>query len=194
MNIYNICGKAWQIGSWCILIGLIICNVILLRTVSKQRTELDRLKPPPIVANDYVAPLMGRTMDDRVVEVRPAQGDRKTIVLYFRTGCPYCRTQFAYWRQLIGRLDSRQYQLICLVPDSEDRHKVREYMKSMEVGHIEPAFISREVIRKNKLLVTPITLIVSELGTVERAWSGLWNNDDLKVAGRFLHMILAPAR
>jgi peroxiredoxin len=173
------------------LVALAASNVLLIRQNLQMRLALERLRPQKAEAGDKVPPFVAPALDGDTVRVEYAGGGRKTLLFFFTQTCPYCRQQFAFWREVLNRAEERRYDVMGLVADSEDKVKLHEYLRAMGCGSesktpLRVALIPKAVRSSYKLSATPVTLLVSGDGTVERAWTGLWTNTELDDAGAAL--------
>lgn len=58
------------------------------------------------------------------IEVKYKGEGPKRILLYFTPTCPYCREQFAYWREIIERADPNQFEVLGVARNAEDKSKL----------------------------------------------------------------------
>ena len=79
----------------------------------------------------------------------------------------------------MNRVDSSRFEILGLVADSEDKRVVSEYLESVECDSLRIAMVPPSEMVSYKLTRTPITLLVSNEGKVEKAWIGLWDEKSL---------------
>ena len=183
--------KLVRTGFWVMLVALAASNVLLIRQNLQMRLALERLRPRNAEAGDIVPPFVAPALGGDPVRVEYTGGGRKTLLFFFTPTCPYCHKQFAFWREVLNRAEERRYDVIGLVADSEDKVKLHEYLRAMGCGSesetpLRVALIPKAVRSSYKLSATPVTLLVSGDGTVEKAWTGLWTNTELDDAGAAL--------
>ena len=176
--------KLVRTGFWVMLAALAASNVLLIRQNLQMRLALERLRPQNAEAGDKVPPFVAPALDGDTVRVEYTGGGRKTLLFFFTPTCPYCRQQFAFWREILNRAEERRYDVIGPVADSEDKVKLREYLRAMGCGSdseapLRVALIPKAVRSSYKLSATPVTLLVSGDDTVERAWTGVWTDTEL---------------
>ncbi|MBV9211723.1 MAG: redoxin domain-containing protein [Acidobacteria bacterium] len=109
------------------------------------------------------------------------------LVSSFTPTCPFCRQQFAYWREILERADKANFQVIGLVNQAEDKTRLEKYLREMGCAQDSPAplrvaFVPQEALDSYRLNATPITLIVANDGTVTKAWNGLWQQSQTSEA------------
>lgn len=120
------------------------------------------------------------------------KGERKKIILFSSTKCPFCKQQNPMWNDLVRQVDERGFEVLELFRESENREKVRQYLVSNGVIQDFPnrtpkiIFLDDESLEKNKLVTTPLTVVLNEEGVVEKVWFGLWNPKIVKDVNRTL--------
>ncbi len=77
--------------------------------------------------------------------------------------------------------------MIGLVREAEDVTKLKTYLSEIGCAQDSPVplkvvLVPDDVVLRYKLSVTPVTLIVSNSGTVEKAWMGLWDENNISAA------------
>ena len=110
--------------------------------------------------------------------------DCKRVFLFFKTTCTYCEKQMAFWKSLVSQIDDRNYRVTAITAES-DAQAIKDYMKSHEIDNWEVLTIKPEDAQKAKLLVTPITFVTDNRGTIERVWIGLWQPRDADSASSY---------
>lgn len=153
--------------------------------------------PETLQAGERLSSFYAKDLRDKPLEVRYGAEAPKRVLLYFTPPCPYCRGQFAYWREILERADSSNFEVMGLVADSEDKSKVEEYLRSVGCGAdsttpLRVALVSEEIRRQYKLTATPMTLLVASDGAVEQVWSGRWDASALAGAGPIFGLNFSP--
>jgi peroxiredoxin len=166
-------------------------NVLLIRQNLQMRQALNRLEPHGLKEGEKVPPFTASGLHGEPIDVNYTGDGRKTVLFFFTPTCPFCRQQFPYWKEILGRVDGERFQVIGLVDQSEDKTKVAEYMRAMgcstdSQSPLRIAFVTKDIRRNYKLSETPITLIVANDGTVEKAWAGRWSGGDAATASTIL--------
>jgi hypothetical protein len=72
-----------------------------------------------------------------------------------------------------------------MVPESEEKGKVSEYLRSIDCAELPVVLIPNNIRKSYKLSATPMTLIVTGDGNVGRVWYGQWNQDAVAAASSF---------
>ena len=165
--------------SWVMVIGLILCNVLLIRQNFQLRALVQRLEAEQrIQIGDKLGPFKGADLDGKSVELRFDGSQLKKVVLFSSINCSFCKKQNPKWNQLIEKIDRGKYEVVELFRERETQSQVAAYLKanSFPTGEAVKVFLLGDApLTEEKLNSTPITLIVGENGVVEKAWFGLWN-------------------
>jgi AhpC/TSA family len=172
---------------WIMVAILAISNVLLIHQNSKMREALEKDQPPALQAGEPVPSFNAHTIDGNSVRVDYSGHGPKKVFFYFTPSCKFCLKQFPYWRSILAHADGNRFEVIGLVRDGEDVPKLKTYLNEMGCAPDSPAplkvvLVPDDVLRGYKLSVTPVTLIVSNSGTVEKAWTGLWDEASISAA------------
>lgn len=172
-------------------------NALLIRQNLQMRRALKRFEPSRLKAGDKVPSFTASGLSGEPVDVKYTGDGRKRILFFFTPTCPFCRQQFAYWREILERADGDRFEVIGLVDRAEDKTRLEEYTRTMgcstdSQSPLRVAFIPNEIRRSYKLSETPITLVVASDGTVEKVWAGRWNDNDVAVASTILGFNFSP--
>ena len=82
---------------------------------------------------------------------------------------------------MIKQVDGQRYEIIEVFRDREDKENVLRYLKDGRIiqdrsdSTPKIMFLDDDFLEKNKLVTTPLTVILSEHGIVEKVWFGLWS-------------------
>lgn len=174
-----------------LVLALAAANALLGWQNIQMRREVEKYQPQRLKPGDKAAPFKASGLDGSPVEVSFDGNARKKVFLFFSPSCPYCRQQFAQWRDMLGRIDASRFEVVGLVNDSEDRDKLREYLDAMGCSAesrtpLRVALIPSAVRSGYLLDSTPTTLVLSGDGTVEQNLVGRWTEDDSRVASAAL--------
>lgn len=172
------------------LLSLAVSNVLLLRQNLQMRAALSEPTTDILRPGDRVPSFSAAGLHDARVEVNYTGAAPKRVLLYFTPGCRFCRQQFPYWRELITHADRNRFEVLGVAADTEDRAKLEDYLRSFGCGGdsqtpLRVALVSGAVRRAYKLSVTPITLLITNDGTVEKTWDGRWDTNALAEANSF---------
>jgi peroxiredoxin len=97
----------------------------------------------------------------------------KTLLFVFSPSCNYCVQQYASWKELAGNLDYTRWRVLAVT--SEDSYdKIRAHIEEHGLSDIKVGSMSKEDMRRSRMLFTPMTLIIDANGEVKRVWPGLW--------------------
>lgn len=174
--------RARSLAVFGMLILMAICNGLLIRQNLQLRAEIEKQKPKILQSGDSAGAFVASGMRGEVFAVSYTGQGPKRVFLYFSPDCPYCHDQFAFWSELLGRVDKDQFDIIGVVSEAEDKNKVSDYLRLFGCESLKVAFVANGVLRNYKLSVTPTTLIVNNNGKVEQAWSGTWDAKGLSAA------------
>jgi peroxiredoxin len=168
-----------------------VANGLLIRQNLGMRRALAAYQPQRLEAGDTVQPFTATALGGEPVAVSYDGGGPKKLMFYFTRTCPYCTQQFPRWREILERVDGERFEVIGLVDEAEDKPRLEEYLRSMGCAAdsqkpLRVAFIPKEVRRKYKLTATPVTLLVSNDGTVEKWWEGKWGDAERDDAAKTL--------
>lgn len=188
--------KISNAATWALLLALAVSNGLLIRQNLGMRQALESYRPQRLEAGETVPPFRADGLDGGPFEVTYSGTGPKRVMFYFTRTCPYCREQFPHWREILERADRERFEVIGLVDKAEDRPRLEEYLRSMGCAAdsrtpLRVALIPKDVRRAYKLSATPITLLVSNDGTVERWWEGRWGDAERNDAGQALGFALS---
>ncbi len=172
--------KPRSVVLWAMLVALAASNALLIRQNLQMRRALDKFKPDSLQAGDAVPPFVTQDLQGNTVNINYTGEERKRVFLFFTPSCPYCREQFAYWRELLQRVDNRRFEVLGLAADAENKEKLEEYLRSVgcptDVPDALRVVLAPNGVRRNyKLSATPITLVVANDGRIEQVWDGRWD-------------------
>lgn len=168
--------KLKAVGPWLMAAVLCVSNAALLAQNLRMRGELAKFKPNVLELGQKVPALSAVTLGGNRITIDYSGGQQKYVLFYFSPECPYCVEQFVYWRQILAGVDQSRYVLLGLAPESNNWARHKEYLKSVGCESLPIAFVDAEMRRSYKLTLTPITLVIGNLGAVEHAWAGKWDS------------------
>lgn len=185
---------------WLVLVALIVATILFFRQNVRLRDERTRLiqwvrgakvgeKAPPVSAQG----LRG----ENITLGYSGHGPRH-VLLFFSPTCKFGDEQFVYWKQIIKRADRNQFEVLALVGDFEDPAKMEQYLKSNGVAvdseHSLPVvFVPLSVRQGFGLMTPPMTIVVSNVGTIEDIWIGKWDDETARIAGTVFGFTFAPS-
>lgn len=172
--------------SWILVVLLVIANAFLLRQNFAMRAQLDKGQPNTLKAGDKVREFNAQGLHDEFVPVRYTGQGPKRVLLFFTPACPFCKKQFAYWRELVDKLDTSRFALFGAVSQSDDKSNVLAYLRTMGCDSLPLLRMPLNEVTSYKLSRTPITLLISNDGKVEKAWIGLWSPEVAEEAAKTL--------
>lgn len=180
-----------------ILVGILaFSNALLIRQNRAMRQGLRSEEPSVLQTGERVPSFAARTLKGDPLNVTySGQGPNK-LFLYFTPTCKFCVKQFAYWRNIVRQADSERLEVIGLVSELEDVAKLEVFLSEMKSSRDSAAplnvvLVSDDVLRSYKLSPTPLTLIVSNTGIVEKAWVGLMDNANISAASSVMGIAIS---
>lgn len=186
--------KGMSALNWLVLIGLIICNIVLIKQNIELRETVERQEREKRV---QVGDRFGEftAFDNKNESVNfISNKPTKNLILFSSTTCPFCNKQNPYWIQLAKQINAENYKIYMLFNDDEEIPKVEQYLEdngfTIAENQITVLFSDNEMLQKYKLNGTPTTLVVNESGTVEKSWSGLWDKTKISEAENYFHIVI----
>lgn len=157
-----------------VILALAVSNVLLIRQNLQLRAALAAGGPEAPRAGDVFPAFAAAGLRGEQISVSYPEAGAKRVLLYFTPTCRYCRGQFAYWREILGRADRERFEVIGIASDREDRAKLEDYLRQFGCDGasstpLRVALVPDDVLRSYKLSATPTTLVVNNDGAVERA-------------------------
>lgn len=173
--------KKITIGLYVLLAMMGVANLLLAEQNLRMRRSIEATRIDRLAAGDRVPPFTAAGLNGEQVEVAYTSQERDKLLFFFSPSCPYSRQQFPGWLDLANRTDKSKIEVLGLVADAEDKVKLREYLNEMSLAHspgipFTTATISKEVRSKYKLNETPLTLLITNDGTVKEVWAGRWDS------------------
>ena len=176
---------------------LAVGNVLLIRQNLRMRhalNELASVNAGPL-QGQKLAPFRTLAVSGDVVDVSYPGTKAKRVFIYFSPSCTFSQAQFAYWRQLLERIDRNRFEVIGLASEVENAGALRQYLESIGLAappeKFRVALLPDALRRKFNLSVTPTTVVVSNDGTVEKVWQGKWSLAELKEASAVFDLDLS---
>ena len=172
--------KKITVGLYVLLALMGVANLLLVKQNLQMRRSIEATRPQRPAVGDKVPPFTAAGLDGAPIDVAYSSQGRERLILFYTPSCPYSRQQFPAWLDLVKRADKSRLEVLALAADSEDKVKLRDYLREVGAAHPEginfpTALISGEVRRKYKLSETPLTLLVAGDGTVKEVWAGRWD-------------------
>jgi peroxiredoxin len=185
MNIIARMKRCLPMAPWVMVAVISIINVLLIMQNFQMRAQLDKYKPNILQAGDKVRPFITRGLRGEFFTVDYTGTEPKRILFFFTPSCPYCQEQFAYWQEILNRVDQNQYQVLGVAAESEDETKLTEFLRSVNCESMNVALLPNSLLNAYKLSVTPTTLVIENNGKVEKVWAGSWKDDRVDDAGSY---------
>ena len=175
---------------WGMVLILALSNGLLLRQNLHLRDLLKKFEPDRLKAGDKLESFSAVGLNGENVKVDFASDAPRRVLMFLSPDCPYCREQFNYWHKIIDVATDKQFEVVAVAMNSEDRFKVAAYLNSMHCPTNSKTFsvalISEEIRKKYKFSITPTTLIVSSDGKADAVWNGVLKPSDIETANAIL--------
>lgn len=156
-----------------VLVVSLILNVLLARTNSQLRAEMDEsLARSPVPVGTEVPFLELKTLDGADVVVPVRTDDRATVLYIFSPDCGWCDRNLENQKGLIASLDQSKYRFIGMSGTAEN---LAGYLAEKAVDaeiFSTPSAATKELL---KLGMTPTTIVLSPEGKVARSWTGAYS-------------------
>ena len=181
-------GRQFPLRSWfgiALFAALCVVNLLLIKQNVTLRGQL-AVKAATVDATtnslkggESLAGFVGTDLGGEQYSLEYKKDGRHHLLFFFSPNCPYCVQQAPLWRDVLNTVDTSRFSVVGLVGDKEDRQAVAAHVE--ELGYLKTktrlpvVFLSDEVLARYKFAATPTTLLVSDLGKVERVWVGKWD-------------------
>lgn len=176
--------KKVTVGLYVLLAMMGVANLLLLNQNLRMRRSMEAARPARLAVGDRVPRFTAAGLDGGQLDVAYTGQGRDRLLFFYTPSCPYSRQQFPGWLDLADRADKSKIEVIGLVGDTEDKAKLREYLREMGRGRpsgvtFTTALVPKEVRSTYKLSETPLTLLIANDGTVKKVWAGRWDGQAL---------------
>lgn len=172
----------YSIALGAMVLLLVVSNALLIRQNLQLRTSLKQLQPEKLKVGDSLIPFSANSLTGQTMSITYSGGERQRVLMFFSPSCPYSREQFTYWRKIIEMATVKNFEVIALVRESEDRQVIESYLKSMappESKNFHVAFIPETIRQAYKFVMTPTTVIASGEGKALKVWNGALTSKDI---------------
>lgn len=152
-------------------IALVAINVILIKKNRELSNSLSKCEAPEIPPGTIISSLKGLDADGRVLAFDLHANTRRTVLLVFSPTCTFCIKNMPMWSHLLKTIDKNSYQVIAV---SIKREGTKEYIAEYGLSSIPViAELSVEDSLAYNFNATPMTVLISSDGKVEKSWAGL---------------------
>ena len=168
---------------WLLCTIMVVLNVGLVVQNLHMRSLLQRTVPGTIEDGDRVKGFTGFDLSDRPAEVAYTGQGPSRVFLFLSPTCPFTKEQLPYWTELVRKVDRGRFAITALVSDLVSADSVRSYLRTNAIDQsLDVVLVPESVMKDYKLIATPITLVISNDGTVRKHWIGKWDNSSLSAA------------
>ena len=149
----------YSIALGAMVLLLVISNALLIKQNLQLRTALKQLQPEKLQEGDSLMPFAANTLTGQTMSITYSGGQRPRVLMFFSPSCPYSRQQFSYWRKIIEMAPIKNFEVIALARDSEDKRVIETYLKSIdcppESKNFQVLFIPDTIRQTYKFVMTP---------------------------------------
>lgn len=170
---------------------LLAANFFLIFQNLSLRAQLKQSEPLQVKEGDILGTFQAKNLKGEETKLDYSQTSKR-ILLFFRTTCGYSQKQMPYWKELASNADRQNYKVTALTTET-DTQAIENYMQRYKIQDWEVLTISPEEAQTAKLLATPITIVVDNKGTVEKVWTGMWQNNDVDSASKYFALDFSEA-
>lgn len=164
---------------------LLITNVFLIWENRSLMRIIEAPKSELIKEGDVLRDFDATTLDGGPKPIVFSRDSKKQVLLFFRTTCKFCHEQMKYWKALTTGINRADYDVIAFTTETK-YSKIKDYVNKYQVNNWEVVSVQPTVALESKFGMTPLTAVVGLDGRVEKAWAGLWDEDQFqKVAAYF---------
>ena len=148
-----------------------------------MRTQLSKRQPEKLEIGDFVHNFTAKDLRGETISIDFSDKSKKRVFLYFTPTCVYCKQQFPEWKDLLFQAKDKNVQVLGIVNEDENKETIEKYLNSFNCGTnsenpLQVLFVPEETLQKNKLKLTPTTILLSANGRVEQYWLGKWKDAD----------------
>jgi peroxiredoxin len=157
-----------------LILGLFVVNGLLIKQnrdlkAALANTQSDFLKP-----GQQVRSFAAKTVSGQRQVVNYA-ARAKTVLLVFQPQCPACELTLPYWKAIKAACDRSQYQVFGINLDNS--LATVNYLATNGLNVEVFAGLDAEFRNAYKLNLTPITIVIDNLGKVEQIWPGAFDEN-----------------
>lgn len=164
-----------------LVVFLLVSNGLLLSKNTRLQSELaatERSREPVVGA--LAADLDGTDVDGKPLLVRFARAaeSRKTLLLVLSPTCPFCEKNWPSWKEIRESAVSHDTRVVYVDVSSRLDHA---YLSHNGLAHETVLTgLSLHTAQEHRFGATPQTILISGKGVVERVWTGLLGQSDVR--------------
>ena len=158
-----------------VVVGIILLasNIFLILKNIHLQKQVEQSKQFVTDEGYKFSELKFKGLDGHDETVNFSEKKLKTLLLVFSPSCNYCVQQYPNWTELVGKIDYNHWRVLAVT--SEDNYdKIKNHIEEHKLSNIKVGSMSKEDIRRARMLYTPMTLALGTDGEVLKVWPGLW--------------------
>lgn len=165
------------IAGGAIVATLVLQNYFLVQKVDRQQRSIESLteelhRRTFMNPGDTVRAFDALNLESVRVVIEPAVRDRKTLLYVFTTWCHSCRDNMGPWNRLTGMLIGEKVHVVGVCLDSV--YRMNQLRSEIPLAFATYSLGGDTVTpRAYKMSGVPMTILLTEQGTVIKVWVGL---------------------
>ena len=152
-------------------------NVLLIAQNLKLRAALEESAPKRLKTGDLLAPFTAKGLEGSNINVKYGHDSPRRVLLFFSPSCRYCTSQFVSWIPIIQNAAATKTEVLLVAMDTEQKSEIDSFLKTVncppQSEEFKVALIPENVREAYRFSITPTTVVVSNEGVVQNAWTGL---------------------
>jgi hypothetical protein len=175
----------WSLVLSGLLLAIGTMNVLLIMQNLKLRALLEEAAPKRLKTGDIITSFTAQDLAGAGIHVNYGHDSPRRVLLFFSPHCRYSASQFSSWIPIIENAAANKTEVLLLTMDTEQKTEINDFLAKVKCppqsAGFKIALINKNVGEANKLSVTPTTIVVSNEGVVQNAWSGLVSSEALQI-------------
>lgn len=176
---------AFRILLSCVVIGILIENIILVRQngLLKSGILIERVS-----AGQHLKNLSGIALDGRIQPIKlPTMTSQRLVIFTFTSGCEFCGEVQPVWAELAKDLRQGGISVLWVSGDPVDATKDYCERALIPLSDVVADPPNRTWLQLG-LRAVPTTIVVGSGGVVERVWSGVITTSSLSQIRDYLQL------
>lgn len=173
--LHRVSKTAFQTLFWCLVLGVLLQNLVLLRQNRTMRAQANAAAPG-IRVGQRLRNLAGVTLDGELRPIAmPTAEPGRLLIITFSPGCPSCQANQTGWASLAAELRRRGGWRVLWV-SRDPVALTRDYCRQKQIPLAETlADPPCRTYFQLGLQSVPNTIVCSPGGVVQKVWTGLLN-------------------
>ncbi len=164
-----------------ITIALLFVNGLLIYQNLSLKAQIEAFSPKGIKKGNKIFAFQAKDLNGDITKIDFDGNNTKRVLLYFHPTCGWCKKQMPYWKELVSNADSSKFKISAITAE-ENIDDVKDYLANYDANSWETFLITKEDASKAELTGTPVTIVLDNLGNVEKVWVGMWRDKEVQEA------------